>query len=1148
MNRNDNNNSNKTTRSSTISISKEKLAFILISLIAIIFLLCSFNHTENTYKRSETLKPNTAVLLDDNWYTLDGDTRQNIVLPLKTALEGTDELTIYRQCSASEINRGILMVHNNRQQIEVSLDDECIFKLAEGHEDKYTSVNGYSLIKLDKTDNSHILSVTYSKCRENICDIDSIILCSPSEAFVHMLSLDGSSFILLLVLGIIMIGTGLFCIYYLIKRLYNPELYCLFFLLLFVFGWIATNMWLSTLLPLSYQTVFHIDYTALMCLPIPISLFAYYSTLNYKSKALVLVIYLGMINVVVQQLIFISGLATFYDMLIFTHVVLFITAITSMFAQIKSYKIKPSLHGRNLILTFVLPLAIFIVAMILFWLVEGSAYVTVFLVGMFGFISLFIFDIIQSILQSIYESKQNQTKLEVFQLLSVKDGLTGLNNRRSFDECLDKVDIGNLEDAVLFFLDVNQLKATNDTYGHNAGDELIKGAAECISKTFEPYGKCFRLGGDEFAALVENPQLTDEEYLKALEDNITRFNIGRTISLSIAKGCDHLYNHDHIKRNISLWKSNADKAMYADKMRTKMLLDNSENHGIVSENIDALSGILTMEGFQKNALHIIYHNPQQKYALWYFDVKKFKFVNDFFGYELGDKLIKYMGKIFLESVHENETCGRISGNTIVSLIKIHDDYTIEEYFNYIQKSIGNFFVESKVNYKVEIAAGIYILNEEDKKCPDINQMLDWANVAQKSVKNLNGDRYALFGEEMWRTQWRDLYINQTLDEAIKNKEISIWLQPQYDYFTGKICGGEALARWTHNSLGWISPGEFIPALEKTGQIPKLDYYIWEEACKLIQRWRLSNTMEPISLSVNISRIDVMEGNIISNLNHLTEKYQIPPSSLRLEITESAYMNRPDALIETVNALHENGYMVEMDDFGSGFSSLNMLKDVSVDLLKIDVNFLQGDYQREKGSKIIAAIIQMAHELEIPVLTEGVENKQQAQYLSGLGCSLMQGFYFSKPLPIGDFENLLKEQKLQAVLETEQTALGGIILDDEDLTDSSTIKKVFTAEYYINTQGYIVKCDNAFTELTGYSIDDVYEMKLSQNDLIPADSQKSYWATVQKQMQHSPLIILKHEIICKSGKRITVHCEGFPLIDEYSGENRTRIRIQSTMDE
>lgn len=399
------------------------------------------------------------------------------------------------------------------------------------------------------------------------------------------------------------------------------------------------------------------------------------------------------------------------------------------------------------------------------------------------------------------------------------------------------------------------------------------------------------------------------------------------------------------------------------------------------QDIDQLTGTLNINGFRKRAEYLIRNNPNEKYVMWFCDIKKFKFVNDLFGYEVGDRLIRYWAGLVVKLIGDNEACGRFSGDTLVTLTKFKGEDDIRKNFDIVCNKVCNYLIRPGTSYNVEIAEGIYELKPEDMSNPNINQMFDWANVAQKSVKNLSGNQLGIFGEEMWRKQWRELVISQSIDSALENGEISVWLQPQYNFVTDRIIGAEALCRWTHSSLGWISPGEFIPILERTGQIAQLDYYIWEQACKLMRKWLDQGSFIPVSVSVNISRIDLLDDRIYSRLTNLLKKYDIPASMLRLEITESAYMSKPEVLIGVVDKLHELGFTVEMDDFGSGFSSLNMLKEVQVDVLKMDLRFLQNEKNGngDKGGKIINAVIRMAHELTIPVVAEGVETKQQALF-------------------------------------------------------------------------------------------------------------------------------------------------------------------------
>ncbi|MCF0132780.1 MAG: EAL domain-containing protein [Blautia sp.] len=991
-------------------IQKAAWGMILLSLGLIVVM---FSRTGERYPADPLLKMDTLTKMSEGWSIEPGETfggeQEQITLPGSFEMTG-ESLTIRRQCTAEEINKGILLVENYRQYVTVILGGKTIYSFPEEGNHLSTSVNEYIVLKVDPVAEDQTLEICFSNCRQNVCTVMEPIFCTPSEVFVHLFKMDAFSLVMIILFFFLIFMTGIFVLYMAVRHMAEKRVLYLYGLLLCLFTWTVTGMWTSTLFPVSDQLICQINYTAIMLLPVFIGLFAYYTTKQYRSKVLYFTTILSILNIIIQYALVNLGVKSYYDMLIVTHILMYVIAAMSIAAQICDYRIEKSTHGKLMIVTFTIPLVGALLAVSLFWNSSGEAYSICYLLSLLIFIVFMVIDACYSLMENDFQNRKTKMELEVYQRLSVIDGLTGLGNRRAFDEEMEVVDQKRIENALLFFLDVNGLKDINDSYGHKEGDQVISGAAQCIRTTFQGIGKCYRLGGDEFGVIIENPEKTPEDYRNLLMECIEHYNYGRPVSLSIAAGSSYLFNKDHIKRSLSLWKSNADRDMYADKMRSKMMVENLEMQNINSDSIDEISGILTLEGFRKNARQLICQYPNEKYSLWYFNIKKFKFVNDFLGYRVGDKLIRYMAQMILESIQEGETCGHMSGDVMLVLAKKTKDSDIFEYFHAIAKNMGKFFEKEEISFRTEIAAGVYLVKPEDVKNLDINQMLDWAHVAQKSVKDMIGNNYAVFGDEMWERQWKELYINQTLDNALGTGEISVWLQPQYDYQTGRISGAEALCRWTHSHLGWLSPGEFIPALEKTGQIQKLDFYVWEEVCKLMQRWRSSATMLPLSVSVNVSRLDVIEGDIITRLNELTNKYDLPASALRLEITEGAYMQRPDVLINVVDQLHDYGYVVEMDDFGSGYSSLNMLKEVEVDGIKMDVRSLRGNFKRDKTRKIVRAIVQMSRELGIPVLSEGVENEEQAQFLSSIGCNRMQGYYFSRPMVVEEFEQLLREEK------------------------------------------------------------------------------------------------------------------------------------------
>ncbi|MCF0111406.1 MAG: EAL domain-containing protein, partial [Erysipelotrichaceae bacterium] len=747
------------------------------------------------------------------------------------------------------------------------------------------------------------------------------------------------------------------------------------------------------------------------------------------------------------------------------------------------------------------------------------------------------FTVIFSMIDDIYKGEMSQRKLNIYEELSVKDALTSLGNRRAFDIHMEEIDKSPFDNAYLMFLDVNGLKEANDHYGHAQGDRLLKRTAEVIRKTFADCG-CYRIGGDEFAVIVENPVMSDKEYLQILADNVKEENRNEIFELSVAVGLSQLYDGD-TRRSLSLWKSLADKEMYAEKLRSRLMLGENQ---LEADDIDEQTGILNQVGFRKHLMRVVMEHPKKQFALWYCDIKKFKFVNDFFGYEKGDELLKFWATTTSSCLGELDICGHWIADTLVMLTTYTNDEVLHQRFDSICNVIGPYLKDPRMNYYVELTAGIYLLQQKDMESPDLNQMMDWAHMAQKSVKTKIGSNMAIFGEEMWQSQWRELYINQSLEKAIESKEIEVYFQPQYNYMTGEIIGAEALSRWKHSSLGWISPGEFIPALEKTGAIHILDRYVWEQACILMSKWRDSDMLLPVSISVNISRMDFLDENIVQILKDLVQKYNLPPSMLRLEITESAYIEQPDMLVGVVNLLHQNGFTVELDDFGSGFSSLNVLKDMQVDIIKMDVRFIETTKELKKGSQIIRAMIRMAHELEIPVITEGVETKEQAVFISGIGCAMMQGYYFSKPIPVEQFEDLLmtareRKNRMEEDKKHREKDLERVI--------NSPVYMLWYSDYLLDSNLAIIRVDENFERATGYTWDDVISNHMHQMDLIPPDDLQDYMSLVNKTQNTGKIAGIQHRIRRKDGTDVMVYCTGTPAVDELTGEYNTEVRIQMT---
>lgn len=411
---------------------------------------------------------------------------------------------------------------------------------------------------------------------------------------------------------------------------------------------------------------------------------------------------------------------------------------------------------------------------------------------------------------------------------------------------------------------------------------------------------------------------------------------------------------------------------------------------------DDLTGVLKEKAFLEQVGNRLAEAKAREYCLVYLDIYKFKLINEMFGYAKGDELLKALAEEIKKLADSyNGLCGRVSGDEFVLLLPNKKEI-IDEFYTKKYKKKRIIPIEFYLHY------GIYVI--QDTKIL-VARMVDCAQVAQKTVKGNYDNCVAFYDDKIKQQLVKEQEIITSMRQALENEEFVVYLQPQYDYRDGTICGAEALVRWNSPVKGLISPGDFLPIFETNGFIIKLDEYMWEQVCKLQRKW-LDEGKKIFPISVNVSRADLLRGAVAEKLMSLLEKYDLTPDMLRVEITESAYMDNPQQLIMEISKLKECGLVVEMDDFGSGYSSLNMLKDVPIQVLKTDLRFLSATGIEDRKDYILDSVISMAHKMGMSVIAEGVETKEQADYLLSLRCDYMQGYYFSKPMPVINYEKIV----------------------------------------------------------------------------------------------------------------------------------------------
>lgn len=419
---------------------------------------------------------------------------------------------------------------------------------------------------------------------------------------------------------------------------------------------------------------------------------------------------------------------------------------------------------------------------------------------------------------------------------------------------------------------------------------------------------------------------------------------------------------------------------------------------------DSVAQIGSMEKFRIDVEPILKSESKLDYYMVAVDIDKFKLINDLFGYAKGDKVIAYLAKILHSNAGADSFVARLNADCFVVLKKAEHVSEVEEYLNRVFEIVNKDIAEHDSDYRLIIKAGIYKVGEDDLL---LSGIIDKADLAKDSMVIGHQSSYALYSEEMRQKAIDDKKLENDMESALENHEFKVFLQPQVDLKTKKIVSAEALVRWGHPEKGTIPPFMFIPLFEKNGFVCKLDYFVWEESIKTLAKWRDDNQMM-IPISINLSRVDIEKAGMIESVIALLDKYSIHPKWIKAELTESVCLENDAIIMEKMNLLKEFGLKIAIDDFGSGYSSLNLLKRMPIDILKIDKSFLDyDDNMQEKDEIVIRDVVELGKHLNMQIIMEGVETLEQSIFLESIDCDIAQGYYYGRPMPIEEFEEILK---------------------------------------------------------------------------------------------------------------------------------------------
>ena len=457
---------------------------------------------------------------------------------------------------------------------------------------------------------------------------------------------------------------------------------------------------------------------------------------------------------------------------------------------------------------------------------------------------------------------------------------------------------------------------------------------------------------------------------------------------------------------------------------------------------DSLTGLYSREYFFTKVRDTLAEHPDTQYTLVCSNIENFKLFNDIYGTAEGDRLLREGADITRKMLGNAGFAGRFAADRFLCLVRREVEILDREHFGHFSFEI------SPLMRSVVMRWGIYEIT--DRSVP-IEQMCDRAMLAANSIKGQYNRHFATYDDELRSKLLREQAITHSMESALAEGQFAVYLQPKYSLTGECLAGAEALVRWVHPTLGFLSPGEFIPLFEKNGFISRLDQYVWEQVCALLRSWQ-DRGLPPLPVSVNISRADVLRMDLTATLRELITTYGIDPACLHLEITESSYAESSGPIISAVDELRALGFVVEMDDFGSGYSSLNTLSRMRLDVLKLDMRFIQSEIAKPAGQSLLGDIVTMAHRLSLSVVAEGIETREQVLRLQAIGCDYAQGYYFSRPLPVDEFERLRSEQRIadaQSIAASRRGAdPSSLLVVDADPDYRCRVHNLFAEQYHI----------------------------------------------------------------------------------------------------
>lgn len=432
----------------------------------------------------------------------------------------------------------------------------------------------------------------------------------------------------------------------------------------------------------------------------------------------------------------------------------------------------------------------------------------------------------------------------------------------------------------------------------------------------------------------------------------------------------------------------------------------------------------------------IVSHSQSEYAIASLDIKDFKMINNVYGNSEGNRTLKYIYHVISDCLQDNELIIRDTADIFIVLLHENNTQVIDNRIKHIYSIINRISQHVQDNYMINIRCGVVILKED----MSIEEAIECANIARKSNMNSQKDWISFYDQKIISRFLKEKDFLSTLDQSLEHNDFEIYLQPKVNLSHNEIIGGEALVRWNHPKYGFLLPNEFIPVFEENNVIQKVDLYVFKKVCELLSKWKHQEQFQ-LKISVNVSKHNLTNIHFLDEYYQICMDYGVSPNHIELELTETIFMSNVQQMCIYIERMHNYGFSCSLDDFGTGYSSLSLLKDLNVDVLKLDRSFFTGDNNTGKGIQVVEALIGIAGKFHMQTVAEGIDTKQQLAKLKQIGCDVVQGYVFYKPLPVCEFEKL--------VLHTREV-MPHTDFYEEPISFDQQYEDILTMTYHIST--------------------------------------------------------------------------------------------------